>query len=115
MREPISKEDQVLIASNLITCATIDIEFMTKRSYDFISNRNGFSKHNDREGFIAAYKRPIDLACDILDLQNYNQFEKIQVQGQTDVDYEYYMSVRAVYNAIVEGILENVPHTKRDN
>ena len=115
MREPISEADQVLIASNLIACATLDLEFMTKRSYEFISNRVGFSRHDDREGFITAYKTPINLACDILDLQKYNQFEKIQIRGHIDGDYEYYMSVRKVYNAIVEGIMENVSHIERNN
>ena len=112
MRKPISDIDQVLIASNLIVCATQDIEFMTKRSYDFISNRNGFTKHNDRETFITVYKLPIDLACDILDLRDYNQYENVDVEN---VNYEYYMSVRDVYNAIVEGIMSYVSHTERNN
>jgi len=112
MREPISEADQVLIASNLIVCATQDIEFMTKRSYDFISNRVGFTKHNDRETFITVYKLPIDLACDILDLRDYNQYENVDVEN---VNYEYYMSVRKVYNSIVEGIMSYVSHTERNN
>ena len=112
MREPISKADQVLIANNLIACATTDVEFMTKRSYEFISNRVGFTKHSDRETFITVYKLPIDLACDILDLRSFNQYEHIQ---PGDLNYEYYMSVRKVFNAIVEGIMENVSHTKRNN
>ena len=112
MKKPISDIDQVLIASNLIVCATQDIEFMTKRSYDFISNRNGFTKHNDRETFITVYKLPIDLACDILDLRDYNQYENVDVEN---VNYEYYMSVRDVYNAIVEGIMSYVSHFERNN
>ena len=112
MREPISDIDQVLIASNLIVCATQDIHSMTKRSYEFISNRNGFSRHNDRESFITAYKTPINLACDIIDLQDYNQFENVDMEN---VNYGYYMSVRAVYNAIIEGIKSYVPHSKRNN
>jgi len=112
MREPISEADQVLIASNLIACATINPEFMTKRSYEFISNRVGFTRHNDRETFITVYKLPINLAFDILDLRECNQCEHVQ---PGDLNYEYYMSVRKVYNAIVEGIMENVSHSKRNN
>ena len=112
MREAIPEADQVLIASNLIAAATMDITFMTHRSYEFISNRVGFTKHTDRETFIKVYKLPIDLACDILDLRSFNQYEHIQ---PGDLNYEYYMSVRKVYNAIVEGIMENVSHSKRNN
>ena len=112
MRKPISDIDQVLIASNLIVCATQDIEFMTKRSYEFISIRNGFTRHNNRESFIAAYKTPVNLACDIIDLRDYNQFENVEVEN---VNYEYYMSVRAVYNAIFEGITSYVSHFERNN
>lgn len=112
MRTPISDPDQVLIASNLIVCCTIDIDFMTKKSYEFISNRNGFIRHNDREGFVAAYKNPTNLAADILDSAKHNQYENL---NPGDLNYEYFMSVRKVYNAIVEGILENVSHSKRNN
>ena len=112
MKKPISDIDQVLIASNLIVCATQDIEFMTKRSYDFISNRVGFTKHTDRETFITVYKLPIDLACDILDLRTFNQCEHVQ---PGDLNYEYYMSVRKVYNAIVEGIMSYVSHFERND
>lgn len=112
MKKPISDIDQVLIASNLTVCATQDIEFMTKRSYDFISNRVGFTKHTDRETFIKVYKLPIDLACDILDLRTFNQYEHVQ---PGDLNYEYYMSVRKVYNSIVEGIMSYVSHFKRNN
>ena len=112
MRQPISETDQVLISSNLIACATIDVEFMTKRSYEFISNRVGFTKHSDRETFITVYKLPIDLACDILDLRSFNQYEHIQ---PGDLNYEYYMSVRKVYNVIVKGIMERVSHSERNN
>jgi len=112
MRKPISDIDQVLIASNLITAATMDITFMTNRSYDFISNRVGFTKHTDRETFIKVYKLPIDLACDILDLRTFNQYEHVQ---PGDLNYEYYMSVRKVYNSIVEGIMSYVSHFERNN
>jgi hypothetical protein len=112
MREPISEADQVLIASNLVASATIHLDFMSKRSYDFISNRVGFTRHNDRETFITVYKLPINLAFDILDLRECNQYENVQ---PGDLNYEYYMSVRKVYNAIVEGIMKSVSHSKRNN
>ena len=101
MRTIITDREQYLIASNLIKASTLDIECLTKASYQYISGCNGFIAHYDREGFISSYGTPQNLRHDILHNAKANQYNNFR---PTDVNYDYYMSKRNVYEMVVEGI-----------
>lgn len=101
MREAFTERQQYLIAKNLIKAATLNIECLTKASYQYISGCCGFIAHYDLEGFISSYGTPQNLRHDILHNAKNNQYNNFR---PNDVNYEYYMSKRNVYETVVEGI-----------
>jgi hypothetical protein len=101
MREAFTERQQYLIAKNLIKAATLNIECLTKASYQYISGCNGFIAHYDLEGFISSYGTPQNLRHDILHNAKDNQYNNFK---PNDVNYDYYMSKRNVYETVVEGI-----------
>jgi hypothetical protein len=101
MREAFTERQQYLIAKNLIKAATIDIESLNKTAYQYISGCCGFIAHYDREGFISSYGTPQNLRHDIVHNAKANQYNNFR---PNDVNYDYYMSKRNVYEMVVEGI-----------
>jgi hypothetical protein len=101
MIESLTEREQYLIAKNLIKAATIDIQALNKSAYQYISSCCGFIAHYDLEGFISSYGTAQNLRHDILHNAKVNQYNNFR---PNDVNYDYYMSKRNIYEMVVEGI-----------
>jgi hypothetical protein len=110
--KPFSPTQQTRIANNIVA-ACRDISKLNGPAYRFISGCPGFIAHYDINGFKAHFDDKWghycdnNLRADILEYQRFNQWGNFH-PGETW--YEYYMSRKAIYNAICKAIkqLENV-------
>jgi len=89
-------KQQQLIVSNVIK-ACGDIEKLNSTGYKFLYLCSGFIAHYNIDGFKAYYSEH-SLIDDIEKNASFNQWKNF---GPNDKDYEYYMTKRAVYNAIL--------------
>lgn len=103
--EKLSNKDKQLIIKNVLA-ACKDITKLNRRGYQFLYLANGFIAHYNLQGFKSYYTNeglPFDndLTSDILINKSYNQWNNF---SPSDLNYEYYMDKKQVYNAICEGI-----------
>ena len=105
MLKPFSEKQQVTIANNVIK-ACKDISKLNKAGYEFISGANGFIAHYNISGFIAQYQN-WSLADDIMYNSNSNKWSNFR---EGDQNYAYYMSKKAIYNRIVDGIKKELTY-----
>jgi hypothetical protein len=96
---PLTAKQQQLIVSNIVK-ACKDINKLSKSGYNFIYLASGFIAHNDINGFIAAHDDG-SLKRKIKENARFNMWSNFR-EGETN--YEYYMSKKAVYQAIMEKI-----------
>ena len=94
--EALTKKQQQLIVSNVIK-ACGDIEKPNSTGYKFLYLCSGFIAHYDINGFKAYYSEH-SLIDDIERNASFNQWRNF---SPSDRDYEYYMTRKAVYNAIL--------------
>ena len=105
---PYTLRQQQLIVNNVVA-ACRDISKLNKTGYQFISGCSGFIAHYDLQGFKAHYNDQWGHYCDnnlrsdILEYQRFNQWGNFH-KGQQHFDYA--MSKKAIYNAIVEAIIK---------
>jgi hypothetical protein len=92
-------KQQQLIVSNIIK-ACGDIEKLNFTGYKFLYLCSGFIAHYDLQGFKSYYTES-NLVHDIFAYQFMNKYSNFSPK---DKDYEYYMSKKAIYSAIVNGI-----------
>ena len=96
---PIAPEVQKRIVKNVVS-ACKNINKLNRTGYGFIYQANGFIAHYDLHGFIAYYTEN-SLRADIKENARQNQWDNFR---QGEENYEYYMSMKAIYNAILEQI-----------
>ena len=102
-----TKQQQLIV--NNVVAACRDISKLNKTGYLFISGCSGFIAHYDLHGFKTHYDDQLghycdnNLKADIVEYQRFNQWRNFQ---PSDRDYAYYMSKKAIYNAIVEAIIK---------
>jgi len=96
-----NEKEQALTVKNVVS-ACKDINKLNKRGYNFLYLCQGFIAHYNVYGFIDHYTYD-SLKKDILDNQRDNQWVNWRPHEK---DYEYYMTKKAVYNAIVKALLE---------
>lgn len=89
-------KQQKIIVSNVIQ-ACGDIEKLNFIGYKFLYLANGFIAHYDLQGFKAYYSEN-SLIDDIEKNASSNQWKNFSPK---DTHYEYYMSKKAIYNAIL--------------
>jgi hypothetical protein len=94
--QALTTKQQQLIVSNVIK-ACGDIEKLNSTGYKFLNLCSGFIAHYDINGFKAYYSEN-SLIDDIERNASSNQWGNF---NQGNKDYEYYMSIKAVYNAIL--------------
>jgi hypothetical protein len=94
--QALTTKQQQLIVSNVIK-ACGDIEKLNSTGYKFLYLCSGFIAHYNIDGFKAYYSEH-SLIDDIERNASFNQWKNF---SPSDKDYEYYMSKRAVYNAIL--------------
>lgn len=97
---PLTKVQQANIVRNVLA-ACKSIEKLNRTGYNFLYLANGFIAHCNLGGFKDYYRRPGSLARDILDYYRINQWSNFR---PGEPNFEYYMSKRDTYNAIVEGL-----------
>jgi hypothetical protein len=95
--KPFTSTQQTRIANNIVA-ACREISKLNGPAYKFIMNCPGFIAHYNLHGFIAHYENN-NLSADILANRRFNQWVNFH-PGETW--YEYYMSCKAIYNAICE-------------
>lgn len=100
MLEPLSPEKQKRIVSNVVK-AVNDIDKLSKTAYNYLYLCSGFIAHNDYWGFVRHYKYHADLAQDLLQNSQQNQWRNFR-PGERD--YEYYKSKADVYKSITAQI-----------
>lgn len=106
--QPYTLRQQQLIVNNVVA-ACRDISKLNKTGYQFISGCSGFIAHYDLQGFKAHYNDQWghycdnNLKADIVEYQRFNQWRNFR-EGQQHFDYA--MSKKAIYNAIVEAIIK---------
>ena len=106
--QPYTLRQQQLIVNNVVA-ACRDISKLNKTGYQFISGCSGFIAHYDLHGFKAHYNDQWghycdnNLKADIVEYQRFNQWANFH-KGQQHFDYA--MSKKAIYNAIVEAIIK---------
>jgi len=96
---PISEKDQALTVKNVLA-ACKDIHKLNKRGYNFLYLASGFIAHYNLLGFIDYYEYN-SLANDIKLYASMNQWNNFRPGEE---NYEYYMTKKAVYNKIIEGL-----------
>lgn len=104
MLEPISESKQALIVKNVLK-ACKDINKLNETGYRFIHLACGFIAHYNLEGFKDYYDGTSyfrTLKNDILALKANNQWDNFR---EGDINYEYYMSRKKVYNLIYQNLM----------
>jgi hypothetical protein len=96
MIKPLTERQQALIVANVLK-ALKDITKLNKTGYHFLYLASGFIAHYNLYGFIDYYKGE-SLRADILRNQSMNQWNNFR---EGEENYDYYMSKKAVYNAIL--------------
>ena len=106
--EAYTTKQQQLIVNNVVA-ACRDISKLNNTGYKFIMGCSGFIAHYDLHGFKSYYNDQWSHHCDnnlkadVVEYQRFNQWRNFQ---PSDRDYAYYMSKKAIYNAIVEAIIK---------
>ena len=101
--EAYTTKQQQLIVNNVVA-ACRDISKLNNTGDKFISGCSGFIAHYDLNGFKSYYNDQWghhcdnNLKADIFEYFRFNQWANFQ---PTDCNYAYYMSKKAIYNAIV--------------
>jgi hypothetical protein len=98
---PYNERQQKLIVNNVVR-AVKDIFKLNKTGYNFLYQASGFIAHYDLTGFKDYYEQH-DLKADILKNQRMNQWNNFH-PGENY--YDYMMSKKAIYNAIVRRLTE---------
>jgi hypothetical protein len=103
--ESITLKEQQLTIKNVIA-ACKDINKLNKRGYNFLYLASGFIAHYNLAGFKAYYTKEgfafdNDLKTDILANKGFNQWDNFKPDNK---DYNYYMSKKAIYNAICDSL-----------
>jgi hypothetical protein len=96
---PLTNRQQKLIVNNVLR-ACQDITKLNSTGYNYLYLASGFIAHYNLQGFIDYYSS-VDLKEDILKFESWNMWTNFH-PGQEN--YEYYMSEKAVYQAILEGL-----------
>ena len=96
----LTPKEQSLIVRNVIS-ACKDITKLNGTGYNFLYLCNGFIAHHSIYWFKKFYRIPGTLCMDITRFASWNQWDNFW-PGQEH--YEYYMSKKAVYNAILAGL-----------
>lgn len=104
--DAITLKDRELTIKNVLAACT-DINKLNKRGYNFLYLASGFIAHYNLAGFKAYYTKEglpfdSDLKTDILANKSNNQYNNF---NPSDKDFNYYMSKKAIYNAICEGLI----------
>lgn len=94
--QALTLNQQKLIVSNVFK-ACGNIEKLNKTGYNYLYLCSGFIAHYDIHGFKAYYSEH-SLIDDIEQNARFNQWSNF---SSCDSNYEYYMSKKAVYNAIL--------------
>ena len=99
---PLTERQKSLIVNNVVK-ASDDINKLNKTGYNFLYLANGFIAHYNLQGFKSHYDdegffTQANLKQSILDNQRSNQWDNFH---PSDVNYDYYMSKKDVYNRIV--------------
>lgn len=97
--DALTEKQQALIVKNLVA-ACKNIEKLNGTGYNFIYLASGFIAHYDINGFKHHYSDG-SLRSEILENQRFNQWSNFRPGDQ---NYDYYMSKKAVYNAVVREI-----------
>ena len=98
--EPLTSRQKALIVSNVLKACT-DIEKLNSTGYKYLYLCSGFIAHYNLNGFIAHY-REHSLKRDIERNYRQNQWRNFR---DGDEHAGYYHSKRAVYNAILGGLV----------
>lgn len=102
MIKPLTPRQQSLIVNSVVRAIKSgDIEHLTKTAYNFLYLCSGFIAHYDLWGFRDYYRDTEKLRHDIILHTQANMWYNFTPR---DRDYEYYMSKRDCYNAIVARI-----------
>jgi len=102
MIKPLTPRQQTLIVNSVVRAIESgDIEHLTKSAYKFLYLCSGFIAHYDLYGFRSYYDDTEKLRHDIILNTQANMWYNFTPR---DRDYEYYMSKRDCYNAIVARI-----------
>jgi hypothetical protein len=96
----LTPKQQHLIVRNVLS-ACKDITKLNGTGYNFLYLASGFIAHYSIHGFKDFYRIPGTLILDITRNASWNQWDNFR-PGQEH--YEYYMSKKAVYNAILAGL-----------
>ena len=99
---PLTKRQQSLIVNNVLK-ACKDITKLNRTGYNFLYLASGFIAHYSLYGFIDYYSDggilpSNSLKTDILRNASYNMWTNFHPGGE---NYEYYMSKKAVYQALI--------------
>ena len=95
---PLASRQIAMIVGNIRKVMTTrDSKNLSKQAYYFLYLSSGFIAHNDLYGFQGAYKDVGQLALEILDDRDNNQWGNFR-EGEDF--YDYYMSKKDCYNAI---------------
>lgn len=97
--KPITPALQKRIVKNVLA-ACKDIHKLNKDGYNFLYLASGFIAHYNLHGFIDYYE-DYNLVDDIIANRNRNMWNNFREGEQ---NYEYYMSKKAVYVAILGGL-----------
>ena len=97
MITPLTENQQALIVKNVVA-ACKNIDRLNKTGYNFINLASGFIAHYNLDGFKDFYTA-YSLRDDIRRYADINMWNNFR---QGDQNYEYYMSRKAVYKAILE-------------
>lgn len=99
MLTPLTKKEQELIVKNVVS-ACKNIEKLNGTGYKFINLASGFIAHYNLNGFKDFYADG-SLKSDIRRFAMQNMWNNFRPGEQ---NYEYYMSKKAVYQAILANI-----------
>ncbi len=97
MLTPLTTQEQALIVKNVVS-ACKNIDRLNGTGYKFINLACGFIAHYNLGGFKDFYSR-YSLKADIRRHAKSNMWDNFRVGEQ---NYEYYMTKKAVYKAILE-------------
>lgn len=99
----ISEKEVKNIIIGLTKAATRDIKCLTAAAYQFIHVASGFMAHYNILGFVDYYGTATNLGDYILQYRTMNQWENFY---KDELDYEYMMQQKQIYNAVCRAIEE---------
>lgn len=99
MLTPYTEKQKSLIVNNIVK-ACKDITKLNNTGYKFIYLASGFIAHYNLHGFIDFYSNN-DLKTEILQNARFNTWANFR---PGDNNYDYYMSKKQIYSAIVAAL-----------